>query len=178
MAIIDSFSPLANFWEKHQQLLVVKAFKEFYEGDPSPDKEQSSKVMWAIGLVYDYESEYALQVLEDRLKLVEKDYLETEGFFETNEGHLAPLIESYMYLQKDALRRALTEWEEGLDKRTKFLRETPYTIQNGPKIDKMRSDTKKQFETLVQLKNEYLTKKLESNIKGDYKPSLRERGQL
>lgn len=178
MAIIDSFSPLANFWEKHQQLLVVKAFKEFYEGDPSENKAQSSRIMWAVGLVYDYESEYALQNLENRIVLVEKDYLEQEGFFEAHAQHLAPLIESYMYLQKDALRRSLTEWEEGLDKRTQFLRDTPYTIQNGPKIDKMRSDTKKQFETLAQLKNEYLTKKLESNIKGDYKPSLRETGKL
>ena len=178
MAIIDSFSPLANFWEKHPQLIIYKAIKGLHNSDDSTNKEQSSKVMWAIGLVYDYESEYALEELKDRIKLVEADYLETPDFFEANETFLQPVIDDYMHLQQDALRRALCEEEEALDKRTKFLRETPWTIQNGSKIDKMRSDTKKQLDNLVQMKREYLTKKLESNIKGGHKPSLKERGLL
>jgi len=178
MAIIDSFSPRANFWESHPQLLVPQAFKEFHEGDSSPNKEKSSKIMWAIGLVYDYESEYATQVIEDRIKLIEDDFLEMPGFFTKYEGKLIPLIETYNHIQRDAPRRLLAEWDEGMDRRTQFLKETPYTIDGGSKLDKIWAETKKLFDMRDKLKQEYLTKKAVTNTKGDYSPSMLESGKV
>ena len=178
MAIIDSFSPDVNFWERHPQLLVKEEFKTFHSGDTSPDKAMSSKVMWAIGLIYDYESEYALQNVEQRTSVIEADFLESEGFFEVNKERLEPLIAAYMWVQQDAPRRALSEWDDGMDKRAEFLRTTEYSIENGTKIDKIRTETEKLFKTRDKLKDMYLTKKALSNAEGDYIPSLIEQGKL
>ena len=178
MAIVDKFSPLVNFWETHPQLLIIKEFEVFRSGDNSEGKSMSSKIMWAISLVYDYESEYALQNEEQRIGLVENDWLESPGFFVAHETRIQPLIDSYMRIQYDAPRRALSEWDEGMDKRTKFLHQTPYTVENGMKLDKIRTETKKLMETRDKLKQEYLTKKAVSNTEGDYVPSLIEQKKL
>jgi hypothetical protein len=178
MAIIDKYSPLVNFWEVHPQLTIPSAFKAFWEGDSSDKKEKSSKIMWAVGLVYDYESEYADQVEEDRIALIEEDFLESPKFFEKHKAKLDPLIQTYMKLQEAAPRRAFNEWMEGMDKRTKFLHETPYTVENGSKIDKMRAETGKLMETMDKLKEQYLTKKATTNTEADYIPSLLEQDEL
>lgn len=178
MAIIDKFSPLANFWESHPQLTIPKAFKEFWENDSSKGKEKSSKVMWAIGLVYDYESEYADQLEVDRVKIIEDDYLESPAFFTKYYKRMQPLIETYMKIQETAPRRAFAEWLEGMDRRTKFLHETPYTVENGAKLDKMRAETGKQLETMEKMRQEYLVKKANTNTEADYMPSLLELGDI
>lgn len=178
MALVDSFNPLVNFWERHPQQLIQKTYKDFFEEDKSEKKVVSSRIMWAIALVYDYESEYAPSELEKRIMLVEKEYLESPGFFEKFEDKLRPLIDLYMENQKDAPRRALTEWEEAMDKRTKFLNASEYDIANGSKLDKMRSETNKLFVELERLKREYLTKKANSNVKGDHKLSLLEERKI
>jgi hypothetical protein len=178
MAIIDKYSPLVNFWEVHPQLTVPEAFKAFWEGDTSDKKERSSKIMWAIGLVFDYESEYADQTEEDRIALIEEDYLESPKFFIKHQAKLDPLIQTYMKLQENAPRRAFMEWMYGMDKRTRFLHETPYTVENGSKIDKMRAETGKLMETMEKLREQYLTKKATSNTEADYIPSLLEQGNI
>jgi len=178
MAIIDKYSPLANFWESHPQLTVPKGFKEFWAGDKSEKKAKSSKIMWAVAMVYDYESEYSDQILEDRKKIIEDDFLEEPLFFTKYEKKLEAIVETYMQLQHSAPRRAFAEWDEGMDKRTRFLRETPYTIDGGSKIDKMRADTGKLMETREKLKEQYLSMKASSNTEADYVPSMIELDKL
>jgi len=178
MAIIDKYSPLVNFWEVHPMLTIPAAFKAFWENDSSENKEKSSKIMWAVGLVYDYESEYSDQAFGDRVELIEEDYLEMPGFFTKYEKRVTPLIDTYMRIQETAPRRAFNEWMEGMDKRTKFLHETPYTVENGSKIDKMRAETGKLMETMDKLKEQYLTKKALTNTEADYVPSLLEKGDI
>ena len=49
--IILNFSPGSNFWELNPIAIVI--FKDFYDRDKSKNKDNSSRIMWAISLYLD-----------------------------------------------------------------------------------------------------------------------------
>lgn len=135
-----------NFWQVNEHLLILKTYKDFFEGDKSKDKEQSSDIMWAIHFCYDYESQYATLPPKARRQLIEKEHInpkysddpanETTSFFEENKQLLQPLINLYMELQKDSKRAYLEQWRITVEKRKEFLENAEYDISTLEKLDK------------------------------------------
>jgi hypothetical protein len=178
-----------SFWEDNSDLLAISCIRDFYELDKSEGKNYSSTVMWAIYFIYDYESRYFTIPYEERVKLIEKDFLDKEGFFKENEENLKEIIEVYRYLQKDSEYRYLDTWQETVESRRLFLERLKEhaegLMSNSPEksvkiwesIDKMLLNSK---EILAQKDEilERINKQGKIKIKGDLKLSLLAKGVL
>jgi len=171
---------IANFWivNDNLQLLAVEAFRKIYEIDTSEDKEKSSRFMWAIALIWDYESKYYRVEEADRIDLVEKDFLGDEGFFKREMNNIQDVITAYENLQKDSIHRMLRLQQKKLDERTSFMNTTPYSLDTAKILDAMTKETKNILATIKTLEEEIQKKEGESQIKGDHKPSMLETGDL
>lgn len=139
MVIKGSYRYEQNFWEQENNgdLLSLKAFRNLYQQDVSPTKEESSKVMWAIYLIYDYASHLAKIPPTQRVQKVEEEFLEKPNYFTLYKAHLNPVISAYLDLQKGSERRYLETWEEMIEKRRVFLKDTPYQKDTWEMLDKM-----------------------------------------
>ena len=96
------FDTSKSFWSVHSGFKSISPFKEYNK------KKDSSRVMWAIALIYDYESDLFNAPLMDRIDIVETDFLDEVGFFDNNRELTDPLIKKYSY-QRDALFRSLEQ---------------------------------------------------------------------
>jgi len=132
-----------NFWNVFPDLRILGVFREFYNADFSPLKIKSSNDMWAIALIYGYESRYSVMPFEDRVLLVEEDFLNKKSYFETNRERLEPYIQYFNLIQIDAPHRVLAEFDKALDDRTRVLDSERYSLANMERIDKARLNTKK-----------------------------------
>ncbi len=177
-SFVERYQEGANFWDECSQLLAVSPFREFMQRDPSEGKSESSNLMWAIAFVYDYDSSYAKQPLEDRIVLIENDFLKDKGYFEKKKNALEGLIDGYNKFQYDSPRRSLAEWNASMDKRSKFLKDTPYTLENAAVLDKIHSNTNKLFEDLDRIKESIEKADATLKNKGGIITSLLEDGDL
>lgn len=155
---------------------LIDTFRLIYEKDGSEGKEESSKLMWAIYLTYDYFSKFAHLGLEQRIDIVEKEYLKDIGFFKKHEKKLAPIISLYLSLQKTSDRKYLETWKATIEKRDKFLQITEYDIKNAEVIDKMLLGSVKILGQRAEI--EAIVNKQEDRIKGGLKQSLLEKGEI
>lgn len=175
--IIENENLNRNFWKENPYLLdMVDTFKLVYDKDSSKDKEDSSKLMWAIYLTYDYFSKYAHLGLEQRIDLVEKEYLKEPGFFEKHKKKLQPIIDLFLELQKTSDRKYLETWKATIEKRDKFLRNTEYDIKTADILDKMLLGSVKILGQRAEI--EAIVNKQEDRIKGGLKQSLLEKGEI
>ena len=37
-----------NFWDVNKELLILEQFSKYYSDDKSKDKQDSSKILWAV----------------------------------------------------------------------------------------------------------------------------------
>lgn len=174
--IIDKELVNNNIWKENPYLLTLKTFKYIYDSDTSEGKEESSKYIWAIYLVYDYYSRYAHLPLEQRIKIVEEEFLQEPSFFSLNKELLEPIITLYLDLEKTSERRYLEVWKDAVDKRTKFLESTEYNLNNFDLIDKMLLNSVKILSQKGEI--EAAVNKQEAHIKGGVVLGLLARGDL
>ena len=78
MRPLSNFDINLNFWAANPQLTIPRVFQTIYGSDDGG--EQSSKIMWAIALVADIDSDYYGMEDEEKLKLVAEDWLEDPDF--------------------------------------------------------------------------------------------------
>ena len=65
--IIDKELVNNNIWKENPYLLTLKTFKYIYDSDNSEGKEESSKYIWAIYLVYDLEMRQLCRIKQELL---------------------------------------------------------------------------------------------------------------
>lgn len=118
------FDTSKSFWSVHPGLKNFEPFKSFYK-----DKG-SSRVMWAIALVYDYESDLFNAPLFDRMDIVETDFLDDGGFFEREDKLLSPLVKKYSFLQRTSEIRYLDVWNKKVDEIVDVIKEEKMTLDN------------------------------------------------
>lgn len=180
--ILKNFSikdcELVNFWDvnDNNQLLAIQPFRDIYESDKTKSKKDSSRLMWAIALIWDYESRLYKASEADRIDAIEKDFLMDPGFFEREQEKINPVIEQYNALQQDSVYRMLRTQEKKLDERNQFMEDQAYTLATAKTLDNMAKDTKNILSTMDLLKKEIEKKQGDSKIKGDHKPSMLEEG--
>ncbi len=152
-----------NFWKEYYGLNFHSVFNKLYENDKSKDKEKSSKIMWAIFLLVNPDSN--LYNDPNKEDAIIKNYLKDSKFKWDD-------YEDIIYAYKDVVlttaEKALQNWNELMIMRDKHLKAmyksafetkdedgvslTSTTLKN---LDAVLSSTPKMFADYAKIKKEY-----------------------
>lgn len=167
MSIIKLIDPEFDFWKLYPEFSNIEEFKQLKK-----DFKNSSDVMWFIVNCFDLNSKFINLTLDDRVEIVGKDYLGDPFFYQKNKLKLQSLIELYEKMNDTPIQRHMRQWTETLEKRTKFLRECEYDLDNFESLDKMAVGTEKLLATFEKIKKSLEVEKGEGTTKGNAIPSL------
>lgn len=177
MSVLTNFDTNANFWELNPQFKIPKVFKDFYTSDKSKNKAHSSKIMWAIALLIDNTEANIFRNIstEDKKIIIVEDFLneDVEGF---NWDTYKQLIQKYEELNMSKLERSLYIYEQKLEERDNFIKDTTYDIENASSLDKIISSTKGIFDLISKLRDEIVKEKSTGETKGSMVESAGELG--
>jgi len=167
-----------NYWALHPGNKVVKTFSNLYESDKSKNKENSSKLMWAIALYTDPNEENIYKNLgfDEKRYIISTDFLKDKKF-NWEDKKIVELIETYEELCLTVAEKELFRFEEKLKQRGNFLKTTDYTLddyneQGKPKkgtadqLDKMMLNTSKLYQQLEEIKSKLEKEKSSSKLRG------------
>jgi len=160
MRIVETFNHDTSFWDEHIQLSTVGVFKSLYDSDRSRNKGTSSKMMWCIALIWDYNSKlYNLPESgpDSKIDLVFSDHYGSGTYYKNNKAKIDGLKELYLKIQETSAKRTLRQIEKKLEERSVFLNDTNYDLglcnergqwvgNTATILDKMLADTKKVYE--------------------------------
>lgn len=177
--IINGFDTNVNFWEVNPQLKIAGVFKTHYEKDKSKGKTTSSKVMWFVALLTDLDSKYYSLPFEDRVELLEEDFMNQVGFYSENKSIIDELIAFYQKIADSPAERHIRQWDDTLEKRSEFLRTMEYNLDNFDKVDKLAANTQSIFKILNQIKKDIeLERTGGGTAKGGAMESLSDTGEI
>lgn len=159
MSLLSNFDTNENFWENNPTLKVAGPFKDLYTKDKSRNKAVSSKLMWAVALIWDRSSKFYNQPEDGpdgKIALIFEDYYGDPEYYSKNKDKVNELRDFYRKLQESHAERTLRGIEEKLEERDTFLKETSYTMgiegERGfmygtvDTLDRMMSNTKKLYD--------------------------------
>lgn len=180
MRILQKYNIRADFFEINPMTETVPEFVDIRDGllKLKTKVKLQSDIMWAIALVYDYDSLYFNLEIEERRALIAKEFLKEPTFFRANEKVLAKVIDKYMYLQRDSEKRYLEEWNDKMDKISKAIKGWKVTEAN---LDEQTDIMKKQ-KILLEQKDEVMDRMMRGpvgdEIRGGGELSLLESGKI
>lgn len=145
-----------NFWKEYPGLELHKSFIKMFESDKSKDKADSSKIMWAIYLFVNPESN--LYNDPNKETTIVNNFIKDSKFkWKTYEDQ----IYAYKELVLTGAEKALQNWNELMVMRDKSLKEL-YTkalksnnVHDLLDLDKMIANTAKLFNDYTKIKKEY-----------------------
>lgn len=172
--VLNNFDTKSDFWEVNPQLVVVSEFAAI----KAKYKKESSNIMWALALVYDYDSKFFNIPENERVELICKDYLGDPSFFSSNKVDILPAIRAYDKLQEDSERRYLRIWSDKVEEITKVLKDTPVDVDNIENITKMLLLQEKLMEQKDKIEERLQKKEAKSRLRGGATASLLESGEL
>jgi hypothetical protein len=173
MSIINNIDPKYNFWEIYPDLSIIEEFKKIQK-----DYKKSSDIMWFIVLCFDLDSKYINLPIEERTELLSKDYLKDKDWYRNNHTLIADAVKMYENLTDTTSRRQLRQLKETMEKRTKFLRETEYDLDNFEKLDKMASNTANLFKVLEAIEKQLSKEEGIGATKGGHELSLADQDSI
>lgn len=174
MSIINIINPDYSFWELYPELKVLDEFKYIQK----EYKTKSSDVMWFIVMCFDIDSKYINLPIEDRVKILSKDYLKDKDWYSKNKQNIDKAVTIYEKLIDTPARRHLRQWIETLEKRTRFLRDTNYDLDNFDKIDKMAANSANIFKTFETIQKELSKEEGRGATKGGHELSLSDSDEI
>lgn len=174
MSIISAVDPKYDFWELYPELAYVEEFKLIKE----KFKKQSSLVMWLIYFIYDLDSKFKNLDYIERAELLSKDIIGNLNFFKNNQQIVENAGVRWCSLNDTPAKRHLRQWLETLEKRTQFLKESDYTLDNYDKLDKMAVNTAALFKTFDEIQKQLSKEENGSITKGGFLPSLADDGEI
>lgn len=170
-----------NFWKAHPEMTLVPKIDKLYKNDSSKDKDESSKIMWAISMCEQPESKFYNR--PDKYKEMSNTFLKE---IKHNWKRLSPVVESYKDTALSDAERALTSWNDTIkmrDKAIKSLYETLLVDAMGDldtkalaDVDKMLALTPKLFDDYNKIKSTFEEDKLHK--KGKSTPSLSDNDEI
>lgn len=153
----------SDFWTPQN----ILKYKEEY------DSGTSSKIMWALHLMYHPESDYYELPLKVKQELISTDYLDGEPFDPSAFKNVLDKIIKYNFTKSQA---SMLAWETKLEERDAFMATQPYDFNTYDALDKMLGQTYKlwgqYFSIKKQLEND------EGRTSGDIEESLADKGLL
>lgn len=188
---MTSFNTDESFWNEHPALKVAGPFKKLYTSDKSRGKANSSKLAWAIKLIWDRKSDY-YNLPEDgpdnKVDLIFDDYYGDKTYYTKNKAKVDELKDFYLLSTETVAKRTLRGIEDKLLERDKFLRNTPYddgglSIDIGEwakridTIDKMMANTDKLY-TLYDKARKAVEEEEARTAMGGQQESLTDSGEI
>jgi len=67
-----------NFWDVNKELLILEQFSKYYSDDKSKDKQDSSKILWAVFYAYSPDSKFFNY--PNKLEVLSKDFIKNPKF--------------------------------------------------------------------------------------------------
>lgn len=142
--ILNNFNTNSNFWEINPELIV--AFKDVYDNDKSSKKEKSSRMMWAIALIYDPDSKFKNLILSERIARIEADFLHDKIVHDS-------VVSKYIDLVTTPAQRHLIMWNKKMDEKSELLSKLKYDINNWEIIEKMLAGNTKLYSELERIQD-------------------------
>lgn len=149
-----------SFWVEFPGIKIYELFNKLYRSDKSRNKESSSRLMWAIYLVMNPESN--LYNDPNKEASVAKNWLKDPKF--KWENHVE-YTDSYRDLVLTTAEKALQNWNEMMimrDKQLKSLYKSLFdqedkeaAVSTLEKVDKMLANTAKMFADYAKIKKDY-----------------------
>jgi hypothetical protein len=163
-----------NFWEMYPELKNIEEFK-FLQKEY---KSKSSDIMWFIVAVFDTDSIFFQLDIDVKTELLSKDYLKDKTWYKLNIKKITNSIDKFIEVVDTAGSRHLRQWVETVNKRTKFLKETEYDLDNYDKLDRMAVGTAKIFDTFKTIQEQLSKEKGSGATKGGHELSLLDQEDL
>lgn len=185
LAVLDTD---LNFWEANPNFKSIKEFKLLRDSDKSKNKDNSSRIMWAIALCLDknIENTWRNVPVEEAQPLLAEDIIGDPKF---DWDSIKDLIFIYKTRVMSLPEKDLLNFERKLHERQNFIDNTPYTLDyfddNGKpvkgtasQLDKMMADTNKIYAQLQELKALYEKSEEEGHVRGGRTESASEQGLI
>lgn len=166
-----------NFWEQNSDLIILDEFAKLYHKDKSKDKQDSSRILWAIFYAYSPESKFFNY--PNKQEVIAQSFLKDTKF---RWEDYKDLIDAYKNLVLSDAERALINWNEIMTMRDQSIKDLyKKAIEESDtdelvKIDKMLANTPKMFEDYKKIKKDYEEEKVTK--KGKTIASLSDSGEL
>lgn len=128
------FDTKENFWIVHPALTVAGPFGDLHRKDKSKNKATSSKLAWAIKLIWDRKSDYynlPEKGLDNKIDLIFEDFYGDVTYYVKNLEKVESLRDFYFKSTETLARRTLRGIEDKLHERDLFIRNTPYDVPVG-----------------------------------------------
>ncbi len=196
--VLTIYQPRKNFWEVNSvEFRIPTEFKLIHKLDKGGP--ESSKIMWSIALIADYQSKYFHMTRLARVELVFKDFAKNPKLYENHTDFIDTAIEFYNDMQRDCIERELAEFAYGLEVRKKGINRIEKIIECGEmmeinkegalvtiivdpgvildlifKVDKLRSNTAKLYDDYKRIQEELSRKSVGLMAKGNRNQSFLE----
>lgn len=188
-----------NIWQCNPELILF--FRNFKEGDKSPNHEKSSLKLWAINLIEHADSPFKELVKEEKFLVFRdnfvrinekqiKDHYKSEyqelckllKVKELNYDQLSlllydqrkdeDLIKITVNMSFPKYKKLLRMWELKLEERTKFIEDIPYSREDVDMLEKVGKETAKMWIEFYRIKK--MSEDEKSQVRGSEKLSLLE----
>lgn len=137
------------FFTKNFELKYVPEFKELIEEE---GEEKAGKIMWAIWMMEDPDSQ--IYKMEHSVKeQAAKDYLAFKIVWVKYDKY----IEAYKTHTMSEKKRQYMDYLEMMKKRHEYLMSLEYNGTNAETVDKLMINSKKIWDELNKIEKEYLT---------------------
>lgn len=163
-SLLEKYTDKANFWKIYTNYKLFEPFKDLYIKDHSKGKKESSKIMWGVLHLIDDSNHNPLASLpmDEKKEIVNSDMFDNKLNWEEYEG----FITKFRNMLYTKVKRDLIEWEDKLEERRKFIRDTPYTLDStevdiqgkvrtikgtATQLDNMAANTNKIYELMDKL---------------------------
>ncbi len=196
--ILTAYLPRKNFWEVNSVEFRIPAEFALIHKIDKGDKE-SSKLMWSIALIADYQSKYFHMSQAARVNMVFKDFMKSPKTYVDKKELIDPAIKFYATMQEDCLERELAEFAYGLEVRKTGINRIERIIETGEmmeinkegelvniildpgavldlifKVDKLRANTSKLYDDYKRIKEELSRKSVGGSVRGSRNTSFLE----
>lgn len=145
-----------SFWKEFPGIQYHSVFNKLYKSDKTRNKDKSSKLMWAIYLLVNPESN--LYNDPNKEKTIPETFLKDPNF---KWDKYEDLIYAYKDVALTTAEKALQNWNELMEMRDKSLKEMyKKALEDGDiaglaGLDKMIANTSKLFADYAKVKKEY-----------------------
>lgn len=174
MDLIKDYNGNANFWEVNPQLIDLGPFKTLYKSDKTKDKRKSSQIAWGVFLYAETSERSLLARIEEEEKL---EILKNDFYFDPENEKHAECVEFYRKYYMTPIAKLLTDYENFLQKRVKYITSLDYTLENAEQVDKIASNSKKIWDDYFKIKDQF-DKENQKNTFGQGKLSASEKNIL
>lgn len=174
MEVLNSFDTTKNFWILNPNFLIRDVYSNLHKKDKSKNKEESSKIMWAIALLVHQDPSNTFKNLSPKKKeeLIIKEYLKDPKFkFSLYKEEIKTFEEAC----STPMRRQLTECHRFLDEKTELMKTMTLDLSNWEMLQEMIISNKDLHTAIKKIEEDLEKEGSDGTVKGNSLESASER---